>query len=94
MIHALQLILLRTLLVDASNTSNNLNYQLSLATIYLFVWHIINTYRSAAKLFVGGETILSQEGTTQGICLQWPCMHVLALVPLITQLKAMLLMVC
>ena len=53
-----------TLLVDASNTFNNLNRQSALLNIYLnfpsIAEVLINT-------FVDGETILFQEGTTQGI---------------------------
>ena len=58
------------LLVDASNAFNNLNHQLALANIAsicpAFSRILINTYHNHANLFVGGETILSQEGTTQG----------------------------
>ena len=65
------------LLVDASNAFNNLNRQLALVNIStlcpVFPQVLINTYRSDAKLFVGGETILSQEGTTQGNPLAMAC---------------------
>ena len=68
-----------SLLVDASNAFNNLNRQLALANICticpVFSRILINTYRNDAKLFVGGETILSQEGTTQGDPWPWPCIH-------------------
>ena len=77
------------LLVDASNAFNNLNRQLALANIAsicpAFSRILINTYRNNAKLFVGGETILSQEGTTQGDPLAM-AMYALALVPMITRL--------
>ena len=43
-------------------------------------------YRNHANLFVGGETILSQEGTTQGDPLVM-AMYALALIPMITQLS-------
>ena len=65
------------LLVDASNAFNNLNRQLALVNISTlcpaFSRILINTYRNDAKLFVGGETILSQEGTTQGDPLAMLC---------------------
>ena len=74
------------LLVDASNAFNNLNRQLALANISticpVFSRILINIYRNDAKLFVGGETILSQEGTTQGDPLAM-AMYALALVPMI-----------
>ena len=51
------------LLVDASNVFNILNRQLALANIStlcpVFSRILLNTYRNDAKLFVGGETILS-----------------------------------
>ena len=79
-----------TLLVDASNAFNNLNRQLALVNISTlcpaFSRILINTYRNDAKLFVGGETILSQEGTTQGDPLAM-AMYALALVPMITRLS-------
>ena len=78
------------LLVDASNAFNNLNRQLALANIStlcpVFSRILINTYRSDAKLFVGGETILSQEGTTEGDPLAM-AMYALALVPMIAKLS-------
>ena len=95
-IHALRLIFndpttQAALLVDASNAFNNLNRRLALRNISslcpAFSRVIINMYRNAARLFVGGETILSQEGTTQGDPLAM-AMYALALVPLITQLSS------
>ena len=47
---------------------------------------VINTYRTDAKLFVGGETILSREGTTQGDPLAM-AMYALALVSMINHIK-------
>ena len=74
--------------MDAFNAFNNLNRQLALANIFtlcpVFSRVLINTYRSDAKLFVGGETILSQEGTTQGDPLAM-AMYALALVPMIAK---------
>ena len=58
------------LLVDTSNAFNNLNRQTALLNIHLncpsLAKVLINTYRADTQLFVDGETILSQEGTTQG----------------------------
>ena len=65
-----------------------MNRQLALANIStlcpVFSRVLINTYRNDAKLFVGGETILSQEGTTQGDPLAM-AMYALALVPMIAE---------
>lgn len=78
------------LLVDATNAFNSLNRQValhnirrlcpSLATI------LINTYRAPTELFVDGDTLFSQEGTTQGDPLAMP-MYALATIPLIKKLK-------
>ena len=46
---------------------------------------LINTYRAPTHLFVNGDTILSQEGTTQGDPLAMP-MYALATIPLIKEL--------
>jgi len=77
------------LLVDASNAFNNLNRQLALVNIPsvcpVLSNVVINTYRTDAKLFVGGEAILSREGTTQGDPLAM-AMYALALVPMINRL--------
>ena len=58
------------LLVDASNAFNNLNRRATLLNCQTLCPSLApiltNMYRSNANLFVGGETILSQEGTTQG----------------------------
>ena len=43
---------------------------------------LINTYRTAADLYVGGETIKSQEGTTQGDPLAM-AMYAIATIPLL-----------
>ena len=74
------------ILVDASNAFNSLNREValrnvkhlcpSLATI------LINTYRSPSELFIKGETILSQEGTTQGNPLAM-AMYAISTIPLI-----------
>ena len=47
---------------------------------------LINTYRSPASLFVSGDTILSEEGTTQGDPLAMP-MYAIAMIPLIRRLN-------
>ena len=58
------------LLVDTSNAFNSLNRQVALHNIRrlcpLLATTLINTYRAPAELFVDGDTILSQEGTTYG----------------------------
>ena len=76
-----------TLLVDAANVFNTLNCQLALVNIstlcHAFSCILINTYRNDAKLFLGGEANLSQEGTTQGDLVAM-AMYALALVPIIT----------
>lgn len=74
------------LLVDAINAFNLLNRQAALHKIrYLcpsIATVIINTYREPTDLFVDGNSILSQEGTTQGDPLAMP-MYALAILPLI-----------
>ena len=42
---------------------------------------VINTYHHPARLFVGGKSILSSEGTTQGDPIAMP-MYALGVVPL------------
>ena len=58
------------LLADASNAFNSLNRQVALHNIQRIcpslATILINTYRAPTELFVDGDTILSQEGTTQG----------------------------
>ena len=76
------------LLVDASNVFNTLNRKVahvqkrcpSLAKV------LINTYRHDPQLFIGGETLLSREGTTQGDPLAL-AMYAIATVPLIHHLE-------
>ena len=71
-------------LIDASNAFNSLNRATALQNIR----HIcpplstvlINTYRAPIQLFVDGELLLSQEGTTQGYPLAMP-MYALATGP-------------
>ena len=77
------------LLVDASNAFNTLNRQAALHNISRICpplsTILVNTYRAPTDLFVGGDTILSQEGTTQGDPLAMP-MYALATIPLIKEL--------
>lgn len=58
------------LFIDASNAFNQLNRKVSLLnshTVCPALAHsIINTYRIPSTLYVGGESIVSAEGTTQG----------------------------
>ena len=64
------------LLVDASNAFNSLNRQDALHNIRrlcpLLATILINIYRAPIELFVDGDTILSQEVTTQGDLLAMP----------------------
>ena len=78
------------LLVDATNAFNCLNRQVALHNIRTLcpplATILINTYRSPTDLFVDGDTLFSQEGTTQGDPLAMP-MYALATIPLIRKLK-------
>ena len=77
------------LLVDASNAFNSLNRQAALRNVHRHCPSIskvlINTYREDVQLFIDGETLLSQEGTTQGDPLAM-AMYAIAIIPLIHQL--------
>ena len=48
---------------------------------------LINTYRSDTDLYINGETLLSQEGTTQGDPLAM-AMYAIATVPLIEKIAS------
>ena len=78
------------LLVDASNAFNSLNREAALYNIRhvcpSLATVLINTYRDATELFVGGSSFFSEEGTTQGDPLAMP-MHAMATIPLINQLS-------
>ena len=78
------------LLVDATNAFNSLNCSVALHNIQQLcpplARILINTYRSPASLFVSGDTILSEEGTTQGDPLAMP-MYAIAMIPLIRRLN-------
>lgn len=69
------------LLADASNAFNCLNRSACIANIHKLCPElypaIVNMYRNPAGLFVGGEEILSCEGTTQGdpLAMPWVLYH-------------------
>ena len=81
------------LLVDASNAFNSLNRQSALLNIQRLCPSIatalINTYRAPSELYVDGDVLLSQEGTTQGDPLAMP-MYALATISLIRKLKTII----
>ena len=58
------------LLADATNAFNSLNREVCLQNVQHLcpaLSHlVINTCRQPANLYVGGERLLSEEGTTQG----------------------------
>ena len=75
------------MLVDATHAFNALNREVALRNIHTsFPTILTNTYRHDIPLFIGGETIMSQEGTTQGDPLAMP-MYALAVTPLIDELR-------
>ena len=77
------------LLVDAKNAFNSLNRRTALHKVQVicpsFATILINCYRDPTNLFIDGETLLLQEGTTQGDPLSMP-FYALATLPLIRQL--------
>ena len=90
-VHAMRTLFAETdaeavLLVDASNAFNRLNRHLALLNIMALCPALapiaINTYHDPANLFVGGEVLLSLEGTTQGDPLSM-AIYVVAITPLI-----------
>ena len=78
------------LLVDATNAFNCLNRKVAVQNILRICPSVapalVNCYRSDAQLFVGGEVILSSEGTTQEDPLAM-AMFAIATIPLIHRLK-------
>ena len=78
------------LLVGTSNAFNSLNRQTALHNIQglcpSLATALINMYRAPSELYVDGDVLLSQEGTTQGDPLAMP-MYALATIPLIGKLK-------
>ena len=77
------------LLVDASNACNSLNRIVVLHNICQicpsFARTLINTYRSPSALYISGDMLYSEEGTTQGDPLAMP-MYALAMLPLMSKL--------
>ena len=77
------------LMVDAWNAFNSLNRAVMLRNLQVLCPSLavpaINFYRSNAELFVGEETILSQEGTTQGDPLSM-AIYALSTLPLISKI--------
>ena len=78
------------ILVDAANAFNSLNRQVALQNIRQLCpplsKALFNTYREDIQLFIDGEILLSQEGTTQGDPLAM-AMYAIAITPLIRQLE-------
>ncbi len=78
------------ILVDATNAFNRLNRQTALLNSqYLcpaLSKTLINTYRDSSQLFISGEVIPSQEGSTQGDPLAM-AMYAVATTPLIQRLS-------
>ena len=73
------------ILVHATNAFNWLNRQASLLNcdkICPAMAHILNTYRSNSNLFVDGQYLLSEEGTTQRDPLAM-AMYAIGILPLI-----------
>ena len=79
------------LLVDASNAFNSLNRANALANVRClcpsFSTVLTNIYQESSKLFLGRDTLLSQEGTTQGDPLAMP-FYALVTRPLIDALTS------
>ena len=78
------------ILVDACNAFNSLNRQTALRNILHLCPPLskvlINTCREDVQLFIDGDTLLSQEGTTQGDPLAM-AMYAIAITPLIRCLE-------
>ena len=78
------------ILVDAFNAFNSLNWQAALFNIQhlcpSFSTILLNTYRADVNLYIGCETLWSEEGTTQSDPLAMP-MYALDVVPLINALS-------
>ena len=77
------------LMVDASNAFNSLNREAALRNVRILcpvlAPIIINTYREDSPLYIDGEVILSEEGTTQGDPLAMS-MYAIGTMPLIRKL--------
>ena len=78
------------LLVDVANAFNSLNRKTALHNIARlcpsFATILLNCYRHPSELFIDGDFIMSEEGTTQGDPLAMP-FYALATVPLIRKLR-------
>ena len=76
--------------VVSFNAFNSLNRQAALQNIHQLCPALskilINTYREDVQLFIDGEVLLSQEGTTQGDPLAM-AMYAVAIIPLIHRLE-------
>ena len=79
------------ILVDATNAFNSLNRESALRNIQHLCPSLstilINTYREDVHLYIDGETMLSQEGTTQGDPLAM-AMYAIGILPLIQRLSS------
>lgn len=77
-------------LVDASNAFNALNREVALRNVLRLCPSIakvlINTYRGNGDLYIDGEVLSSQEGTTQGDPLAM-VMYAIAVIPLLHRLS-------
>ena len=78
------------ILIDACNAFNSLNRETALRNILHLcpplAKILVNTYRDDVQLFIDGDTLLSQEGTTQGDHLVM-AMYAVAITPFIRSLK-------
>ena len=78
------------ILVAACNAFNSLNREIALRNILHLCPPLakiyVNTYRDDVQLFIDGNTLLSQEGTTQGDPLAM-AMHAVAITPFIRSLE-------
>ena len=76
---------------DTSNAFNSLNRTVALHNIRQlclpFATLLINTYHSLACLFISGDVLMFEEGTTQGDPLAMP-MYIFAKIPLLKQLPS------
>ena len=76
--------------VDASNAFNSLNREVALRNIHIhcpvLAPMLTNMYRTHSMLFIDGNHILSQEGTTQGDPLAM-AMYAIGTLPLIHKLQ-------
>ena len=79
------------LLVDATNAFNSLNRGMALRNVLHLCPSLgrilINLYCIESNLFIGGDTLLSKEGTTQGDPLAM-VMYAVASIPLIRELSS------